>query len=341
MSERIIYFFQDGKKIADLHDDSADPAETAGLTGTEDTADRASVQAPSDPWHRDNEKKHKGKIVFGVIAGLIVAAALIFWIIAGTKPEVDVLSNASLSSVSGYNGYGYLTSDSISSGLSAETLPEGVDNTAENRMDWATLISVLSYTPDKSYDLKNGDKIVITAGGNKATINSLADDLGIRIKGLGDSRTITVSGIRERFTNGKDVADHGEMLKTLRTDGRPLIKKYIADKVSCKVTSIKYYRTYFIKSSQKIDSVSDAPDDIIAVFYKVRIRYGGNAYSGYGVIYVNKASDDLRASNVMSGIRKTYYVGNGYGSFGQVKKKMNAQLRSGAGYSFTWYKVKK
>ena len=190
------------------HDDSADPAETAGLTGTEDTADRASVQAPSDPWHRDNEKKHKGKIVFGVIAGLIVAAALIFWIIAGTKPEVDVLSNASLSSVSGYNGYGYLTSDSISSGLSAETLPEGVDNTAENRMDWATLISVLSYTPDKSYDLKNGDKIVITAGGNKATINSLADDLGIRIKGLGDSRTITVSGIRERFTNGKDVADH-------------------------------------------------------------------------------------------------------------------------------------
>ncbi|MCI2063101.1 MAG: zinc ribbon domain-containing protein [Eubacteriaceae bacterium] len=335
------------------HSDSEYPVDTAAAAAGENEADRKSEQVPSDswhpepeqvpsdPWHPDNEKKTKGKIVFGVIAGLLVAAALIFWIIAGTKPEVDVLADASLSSVSGYNGYGYLTSDSISSGLSAEKLPDGVDDTAENRADWATLVSVISYSADKSYGLKNGDKIVITAGGNEATIDSLADDLGITVKGLGDSRTITVSGIRERFANGSDVADHSKMLAKLRIGAKPAVKKYLAGKVDCKVTSIKYYRTYFIRSSQKIDSVSDAPDDIIAVFYKVRISYGGNAYSGYGVAYVNKASDALRASNVMSGISRTYYVGDGYGSFSKVKKKMDSQLRAGTGYSFTWYKVKK
>ena len=287
----------------------------------------------------EGKKKSKKKIAI-IVAICAVVVIGVFAVIELSKPTVDVMESVNIPSYAftGYNGYAKLNTYSISSGLTSSTLPDGIENNTENRTNWTSLVYYLHYTADKTLSLKNGDTITVTSSTtNEQQIKKLASQLGIRVKNLGGTKDIKISTIKERYSSASEVAGQTAMLKKIRESAQPLVKSYIARKVPCTVSSISLSDTYFLKSSTKVTSYTSTPNDVLAVFYKVKVKYNGSTLKGNGVVYVQDFNTQVTSANVMGKAKYSYFIGGSMSTFAGAKKEMQRQSSS---RGYTWSKVK-
>ena len=154
------------------------PAQSAYDTG-KNTAQP--VYAAADKVEPKNPARRKSRIpLFAGIAAaaVVLIAAGILLLGKSEPPGVNLADLMTAPEFAGYEGYGTLVSAPEMDTAKAEALLAGIGN-EEMRNNTSSFLATVSYTPDVTEDLSNGDYVSFTASYDAA----MAEEYGIEVSG--------------------------------------------------------------------------------------------------------------------------------------------------------------
>ena len=221
--------------------------------------------------------------VLDVLTKLVIAAFVLALIGAGTytglkadefnnRPVYNVLDGVDITScVTGYNGMGYVDEEQV-----VYTNPKNVADilrTSKNYKEsrdyspqqevWAQFLDSLDYTitPDTTGGgtLANGDEITVTTGLTGYDLNKLQAQLGIKLEGIGDSKSSEVTGLPYKYEDTASLLDEKSDIIKAAYDKLKLesYKKYNSFK-SSSLTGFTYDGAYLLKPEHNEASEPDA-----------------------------------------------------------------------------------
>lgn len=246
------------------------------------------------------------------------------------KQETAVLNVAADWSVpraafQGSNGSGVFVETKVQNSIDTQMLYENMGIYEDSKSDddkdrikaVKRFIKGLYYEADIDSGLSNGDTVVVTIN-SKEDVGEIESEAGIEIKGVGESKEVTVSGLVDKLSVN-EMYGRQDLIQAAKEAAESAVRsstegnhKEIFQQESKYRVSLQYYGTYFAEPE------NDAAPDSLIVIYRMTSIYPDRNYSRwtkdgdyvytYEMAHFEGVNKETTADDVKNGMKYDTYM---------------------------------